>query len=128
MAAILGDDYGDNRGAARGKPVAPADDEAGVIAERAARKIVLAAAAGNGGAEFGHRRGAEKSVESAGDPYTDKQACVGKSFRNFARRSNDSRRDVISDSHKQTQPHSERLNHGGQRVHLVREAARERNL
>src|SRR5467141_2732475 len=109
MAAVFGDDYGDNRGAARGKPVAPADDEAGVIAERAAREIVLAAAAGNGGAEFGHRRGAEKSVESAGDPYTDKQPCVGNSFRNFALRSNDSRGDGISDSHSHTEPHSENL-------------------
>src|SRR5260370_684353 len=111
MAPILGDDYGDNRGAARGKPVAPADDEAGVIAERAARKIVLAAAAGNGGAEFGHRRGAEKSVESAGDPYTDKQPCVGKSFRNFARRSNDSRRQRIPSSPNHTEPPSPNFQH-----------------
>ena len=46
-------------GAASGKPVAPADDESGVVAERAAREIVLAAAARNGRAEFGQGRRAE---------------------------------------------------------------------
>jgi len=41
--------YDDSRrrgSAAVGKPVAPADDESGVVAERTPREIVLAAAAG----------------------------------------------------------------------------------
>src|SRR6266568_3939372 len=69
MATVLGDDNGDGCRATSGEPVAPSDDEAGVIAERATRKIVLTATAGNGRAELGHRRGAEKRVESASDPH-----------------------------------------------------------
>src|SRR4029077_10831282 len=90
MAAVLGDDNGDGGSATRGKPVAPSDDEAGVIAESAARKIVLAAATGNRRAEFGHRRRAEKRVKSASDPHTNKQPRIRKTLRNFAGRSNDS--------------------------------------
>src|SRR6266852_3969550 len=95
MAAVFGDDDGDGGGAARRKPVAPADDKAGVVAESAAGKIVLATAPRNRRTEFSHRRGAEKCVESAGDPHTDKQPCVRKTLRNFAGRSNDSRSNRI---------------------------------
>ncbi len=69
MAAVLGDNNGDGGGATRGKPVAPSHDEAGVFADGAAGEIVLATAAGDRSSEFGHRGGAEKSVEAANDPH-----------------------------------------------------------
>ena len=69
MAAVFADNERDGCGsAASGEPVAPADDEAGVLAQSAARKIVLSAAAGNRGAKLGHGRRAAKGVEAANDP------------------------------------------------------------
>src|SRR6266852_8965432 len=109
MAAVFGDDNGDGGGATRRKPVAPSHNKSRVIAESAAGKIVLATAPRNRRTEFSHRRGAEKCVESAGDPHTDKQPCVRKTLRNFAGRSNDSRSNRISDSHSHSEPHAENL-------------------
>src|SRR5260370_38985662 len=109
MAAVLGDDKGDAGGAARRKAVATADNKAGVIAEGAARKIVLATAPRNRRAEFSHRRGAEKRVKSAGDPHTDKQPWVRKTLRHFAWQSNDAGGNRISDSHGHSEAHADNL-------------------
>src|SRR5260370_5295990 len=65
LAAVLADDDCHRGGsAAGGEPVAPADHEAGVIAQGTARKIVLPAAAQYRRREFGQRRSAGKGVEA----------------------------------------------------------------
>jgi hypothetical protein len=81
-AAVFAYDDGDGGGrAAGGEPVAPADDEAGVVAHGAAGEIELAAAAGDGGAEFGHGRGTDEGVESADDPDAEEKIDVGEPLR-----------------------------------------------
>ena len=95
------------RGSAGGEPIAPADDEAGVIAESAARKIILAAAAGNRGAEFRDRRSAEQCVESADDPNGEKEPGIRQVFCDVAGSSNDSRGDGVSDGRGHAEPHAE---------------------
>lgn len=63
VPAVFADDDGNGRsGATGGKPVAPADDKAGILPHGATRKIVLPAAAGDRRSEFGHSRGAEKGI------------------------------------------------------------------
>ena len=83
-------------GAAGGDPVAPADDEAGVFTEGAAREIVLAAAGGNERAEFRELEGAEKGVERSTDPDGDEQPGVGKDGGDAAGGADDADRDGIA--------------------------------
>jgi len=109
MAAVLGNDDSDGGGTAGGKPVAPSNDEAGVVAEPATGKIVLAAAPGNRRAELRDRRSAEERVQSSGDPNTDKHPRIGKSLRNFAGRSNDSGSDSVADGRSHAEPYAEDL-------------------
>ncbi len=110
MAAVFGDDDGYGGGsAAGGEPVAPANDESGIIAESAARKIVLAAAAGNCGAKFCHGRGAGKCIEPAEDPDCEKHPHIGEKRRDVARRSNDAGGDGVADSSSHAKPHPENL-------------------
>ena len=109
-AAVFGDDDGDGGGgAASREPVAPADDEAGVIADGAAREIVLAAAARNRGAEFGQRRRADKRVESADDPNAEEEINVGEPLRDIAGRAHDARGDSVADGGGDAEPHAENL-------------------
>src|SRR5215469_1700991 len=63
MAAVFADHDGNGRGRATcGKPIAPADHEAGILPHGATRKIVLPAAARDRRSEFGHSWGAEKCI------------------------------------------------------------------
>src|SRR5713226_621240 len=108
LAAVLANDDGHRGGgAAGGEPVAPAHDEAGVIAERAARKIVLPAAARNSGAEFRHGRSTGKRVEAADDPDAEEKINVGEPLRNVAGRANDTSGDGIADRGGNSEPHAE---------------------
>src|SRR5713226_2281412 len=108
FAAVFADDDGyGGGGAAGGEPVAPAHDEAGVIAEGAARKIVLTAAARNSGAEFGHGRSTGKRVEAADDPDAEEKINVGEPLRNVAGRANDTSGDGIADRGGNSEPHAE---------------------
>ena len=110
VAAVFGDDDGDGgSGAAGGEPVAPADDKTGVIAEGAARKIILAAAAGNGGAEFGHGGCAGECVESTENPNSEKHPGVGEKLGDVAGRSNDAGGDGVADRRSHAEPHAENL-------------------
>jgi len=84
-------------GAAGGDPIAPADDEARIFAEGAAREIILAAAGGDQGAEFGKLEGAEEGVESPADPDGDEQPGVGKDCGDAAGGANDADRNGIAD-------------------------------
>src|SRR5216684_4391274 len=109
-AAVFGDDDGDGGGcAAGGKPVAPADDESGVIAEGAAREIVLAAATGNRGAKLRHRGGAGKSIESAENPNSEKHPRIGEKLGDVAGRSNDAGGDGVANRGGHAEPHAEDL-------------------
>src|SRR5713226_2283265 len=108
VAAVFADDDGHRGGgAAGGEPVAPADHEAGVIAEGAARKIVLPAAARNSGAEFRHGRSTGKRVEAADDPDAEEKINVGEPLRNVAGRANDTSGDGIADRGGNSEPHAE---------------------
>ena len=110
VPAVFGDDDTDSGGSATsGKPIAPADNEAGVVAEGAARKIVLAAAAGNRCAKLRHGRCAGKCVKSAENPNAEKHPDAGKKFGDVARRSNDASGDGVSDGRGHTKPHAENL-------------------
>ena len=76
---VFADDDADGAGAAAGgEPVAPADDEAGEIADGATREIVLAAAFGYGGAEFGELKGADEGIDRAAEPDTEEKPMIGK--------------------------------------------------
>src|SRR6267142_1047370 len=81
VAAVFTDDDGDGGGgAASGEPVAPTHDESCVVAKRAAREIVLAAAAGNRSAKLRHGGRPGKCIESAEDPNCEKHPRIGRSF------------------------------------------------
>src|SRR5215467_10737823 len=76
-AGVIADDERDDGvGTARGDPVAPAHDEAGILAERATRVIVLATAAGNRGSEFGERGSAEERVKTTDNPDAEKKPYI----------------------------------------------------
>ena len=110
MRQIFAEDDADGAGgAAGGDPVAPADDEAGVFAESAAGKVVLAAAGGNQGAEFGELEGAKEGVEGAADPNGDKEPRVGKDGCNAARRANDADGDGVADGDRDAEADAEDL-------------------
>jgi len=92
--------------AAGGEPVAPTDDESGVIAESAARKIILAAATGNGGTEFGHGGCAGERVETAEEPDTEKHPGVREKLGNVAGRVKDAGADGVADRRGHAKPHA----------------------
>src|SRR5258708_37874554 len=86
FAAVLANDDGHGGGGAAGRePVAPSDDEAGVFAEGAAGKIVLAAAARDCRAEFGHGGSAGERGECARNPDAEEEVNGGEPFRDVAR-------------------------------------------
>ncbi len=69
VAHVFADNNADGTGgAASGKPVAPSNDEARIIAQRAARKIVLSATVGDGRAEFGKLECADQRIKRANEP------------------------------------------------------------
>jgi len=108
FAAVFADDDGDGgRGAAGGKPVAPADDEAGILTERAARKVILAAAARNCRAEFGQGRRAGERIESPDDPDAEEEINIGEPLRNVAGRPYDSSGDRVTNRGGYSEPHAE---------------------
>src|SRR5207245_2549625 len=92
-----------------GEPIAPADNEAGIIAEGAARKIVLASAARNSGAEFGHGRSAGKCVETTENPYGKKHPHIGEQPGDVAGCSNDACGDGVADGGGHSEPHAKNL-------------------
>ena len=108
--AIFANDDGHGRGRTAGrKPITPADDETSILTDSAARKIVLASAAWNRGAEFRHRGGAEERVKSANDPHTEKQPSVWKASCDVTGRSNDARGNRVADGGGNSKPHAENL-------------------
>ena len=110
MRQIFAEDDADGAGgAAGGDPIAPADDEAGVFAESAAREIILAAAGRNQGAEFRELEGAEEGVKGAADPDSDEEPCVGKDCGDAAGSANDADRDGIADGDRDAEADAEDL-------------------
>src|SRR5262249_48056188 len=106
---ITNDQRDDGVGAAGGDPVAPADDEAGVFAERAARIVILATAARNRSTEFSERRGAEKGVEAPDYPDGEKQPDIRQLGGDVALCGNDSGGDGVADRGGDAEPHSQDL-------------------
>src|SRR5215472_15825118 len=105
---VFADDQRDRRGCpASGEPVAPADDEPGVLAERAPRKVVLPTAAWYGGAKLSHGRRAAKCIEAAEDPDAEKQPRFGQLRGNLARCVDNARGNRISDGCGHAKPHAE---------------------
>src|SRR5215469_4260027 len=108
MSAVIADEGGDGGGgAAGGEPVAPADDESGILAQRAAREIVLATAPRNRGAKLGHGGRAAKGVEAAESPDAQKQPCSGQLRGDFSGRVEDAGSNRITDGRGHPEPHAE---------------------
>ena len=69
IAAVFRNHDADRRRrSARGKPIAPTNDESRVFSDRAAGKIVLSAAAWNRRSQFRQRRRAKQRIHSADNP------------------------------------------------------------
>src|SRR5580704_8095661 len=110
IAAVLCNDYRDRSGsAARREPVAPSDDEASILADGAARKIVLSSAAGNRCAKLRERGGAEKRVQSADNPNANEEPAVRNHFRDVAGRAHNARTDGVANGYGDAEPHTEYL-------------------
>src|SRR5215472_9974441 len=108
MAAVIADDDGNGGSrAAGGKPITPADDEAGVVAECSAGEIILAAAARNRRSELGHGRRTAKSIEPAENPDSKKQPTVGQLLRDIARSVDNAGSDCVSDCRGHPKPHAQ---------------------
>jgi hypothetical protein len=102
---VLADDERDERGrAARRHPVAPADDEARVVAEAVADEDVLPAGARNERAELGERVGAEERVKRADDPDRDERPEGLEVLGDDAGRAEDARADGVPDRDGQPKP------------------------
>ena len=108
MNGVLADNDRDRGSGAAGRdPVAPADDESGVIAEGVADKNILAARFRHQGPQLRERVGAQESVEAADDPDREKEP-EGRQVRgNFARRPQNARGDGVADDHGQTKGQAE---------------------
>src|SRR5713101_6997940 len=89
--------------------IAPADDEAGVIAQCAPGKIVLATASRNCRSQLRHGGGADKRVKPADNPDPEEEPGIGQTLRDIAGRADDSRSDGVADGHGDAKPHSEHL-------------------
>ncbi len=89
--------------------VAPAHDEAGVLANRSAGEIILAAASRNGGAKFGKRGCTEESVQTADNPDADKEPGIRQHAGNVAGGTDDSGGDGIADGNSDAKPHAQDL-------------------
>ena len=94
-------------GSAGGQPVAPANDEASVITEGAARKIVLAAAAGNARAEFGELEGTDQSIKRTDKPYAKKQPVVREARGNISGSAHDAGTDGVTDGHRDAETYTQ---------------------
>src|SRR5208283_964422 len=107
---ILADDDADGAsGTAGGQPIAPANDESGILAERAARKIILAAAFWDGGAKFGKLEGADKSVERSAKPDAEEQPVIGQARGDVAGSAYDAGANGIAHGHGNAKAHTENL-------------------
>src|SRR5215472_1764570 len=107
MAAVFTDDDGNRCGrAASGKPIAPTDDEAGVVAERTTRKIILTATAGNRGAKLSHGRRASERVKPSENPDAQEQPSIGQLLGDIARRVDDACSDRIPYGGCHPKPHA----------------------
>src|SRR4029077_3908525 len=107
---IFAEDDADGAGcAAGGNPVAPADDEASVFAKGAAGEIILAAAGGNEGAEFGDLESAQESVECAADPDGEEEPGVGEDGGDAAGGAENADGDGIADGDGDTEADTEDL-------------------
>ncbi len=69
----------------------------------------MAAAAGDGGAEFGHGGGAEKSVEAANNPHAEIEPGVRKPFGDVAGRTHNSGGDRVANGCGDAEPHAQDL-------------------
>jgi hypothetical protein len=98
VSHIFADDDADGAGgAAGGEPVAPADDEAGVVSNGAAREIVLATTFGDGGGELSELEGAHEGVERSTEPYREKQPMIREASSDITGSTNDAGGDRIPD-------------------------------
>ena len=104
----LADDDRDGGGGAAGRnPVAPTDDEAGIFAERVARKDVLAAGTRNHRPELRDLDGAEQRVEAARGPDGEEEPGVRQVPGDFARRAEDAGADRVADRDGQAEADAE---------------------
>ena len=110
LSAVFADDDCDrSKRAATGKPIAPTNDEAGVIADGATREIVLAATAWNGRAEFGHGGCTEQGIKPADNPNTEKEPGIWQDFRDDAGGANDPSSDGVAHGGGDAEPDAEDL-------------------
>ena len=110
MSHVFADDDAHGaRGAASGKPVAPADDETGIVADGAPGEIVLAAAFGNCRAQFGELEGTHQGVEGAAKPHAEKKPVIGKARGDIAGRAHDAGGNGVADRDRDAKAYAEDL-------------------
>src|SRR5438552_877949 len=108
MNRVFADDDRDRRSCpARRYPIAPADDEAGVVAECMSHENVLTARSRHERAEFRERIGAEECVKAADDPYREKRPERRQTRGDVAGRAQNAGRDRVADDHGQTKSQTE---------------------
>ncbi len=109
VAGIFAEDDRDGcEASGRGDPVAPADDESGIVSQRGARKIILSAALRQQGAEFGELQRAERHVDSAGGPGGEVQPGGGQKRGDFAGRAHDAGADGVADGYGDAEAEAQR--------------------
>jgi len=110
MRQVLTDDDADSAGGATSRePVAPTDDEAREIADGTVGEIVLAAASGNGCAEFGELEGADKGVESTAEPNAKEEPMIGEARGDVAGSANNAGGDGVADRDGDAETDAENL-------------------
>src|SRR5206468_9406963 len=96
-------------GPGSGEPVAPADNEAGIVAERAARKVVLTAASRDRRAELRQRGCSKQGVTSARRPNGEKEPGIRQPPSDVSRRAHNAGSDGVADGGGYSKPHAQNL-------------------
>ena len=110
MRGVFAEDDANGSGcAAGGDPVTPTDDESSVIAQGAARKIVLATTGWNQRTEFCKLECAKQGVKCATDPDGDEEPGIGKARGNVAGRADNAYGDRVTDSHSNAEADAQDL-------------------
>ncbi len=102
------DDRDGGKAAGRRDPIAPADNESRVIAQRGPREIILPAALRQQRAQFGELQRAQRHVDSARGPRGEVQPGRGQQCRDLARRAHDSGANRVADGHRDPKTDAQR--------------------
>ena len=110
MRGVFAEDDANGSGcAAGGDPVTPTDDESSVIAQGAARKIVLATTGWNQRTEFCKLECAKQGVKCAADPDGDEEPGIRKARGNIAWRADNAHGDRVADGHRNAEADAQDL-------------------